>query len=135
MMKFNSLHEARAFFDEMHTDYDNIKAGESYNMKAFDIAICSWGSYEYKKVIAHESGNFFIIGGDTFIDEGHLVGDYPPLPEKLQQDLIKAVNKGFVPYAVLAAVYEYRYHAHEGDIYQLFPGIMEQFNRMIALLM
>ncbi len=135
MMQFESLEKAKAFFDEMHTDYDQIQGGEMYHMKPFDIAIASWGQYDYMKVVAHKSGNFFIIGGETFLDVGCLTGDYPPLPEKLQRQLIKAVNKGFIPYTVLAAVHEFRMNNQEGDIYEMFPGIMEQFSRMIDMLL
>lgn len=133
MMTFRTLKEARAFFNELHTNHE-LPIGEFYNMKTFDVAIWSEAGVTYKKVIAHSSGNFFIIGGGTFHEEGQLIEGYLELDIRLQNKLCQAIDKGFMPYAVLAAIYEYRSIDCTLSLREMFPNIMEQFDVMMGYL-
>lgn len=133
MMTFRTLQDARAFFNELHTDHE-LQISEFYNMKTFDIAVWSEVGVTYKKVIAHVTGNFFIIGGGTFHEEGHLVDGYPQIDIRLQHRISQAIDKGFIPYAVLAAIHEYRAMDCERGLREVFPNIMDQFDTMMGYL-
>jgi len=134
MMKFNSLEDARAFFNEIHTDHEQIRATSYYHQQVMDIEVRVGFLPKYLKVFCHESGCFFIIGEGVFMDEGANIGDFEPLELKVIQQLQLSVSKGFLPYAVLAAIYEHRMSKYSGSIYEMFPGIMGQFDRMLSLL-
>lgn len=134
MMRFNSLEDARAFFNELHTDQE-VRATTYYHQQVMDIEVRVGFLPKYLKVFCHETGNFFIIGEGVFVDEGANIGDFAPLEYQVVAKLQQAVARGFLPYAVLAAIYEYRMSKYTGDIYEMFPGIMGQFDRMLDLLM
>lgn len=134
MMKFRNLDDARSFFNELHTDHDSIKATSYYHQQVMDIEVHVTFLPKYLKAFCHDSGCFFIIGEGVFIDEGANSGDFPPLPDTLVEKLQRSVAKGFMPYSVMAAIQEYRLGKIEDDIYEAFPDIMMQFDRMLELL-
>lgn len=133
MMKFETTDAARAFFNNMHTEYDGLVVEAWFYMKIFDVEIEELG--KPTKVVVGTGGDFFIIAEGVFIDECAVSDSRNPLPERIQKLIAGLVSKGYTPFGMLEAVHEHRCDTDvPEDFEESFRQTIRQHETMLALL-